>query len=833
MRVGSPEIGDREIAANHLRSWFRAFSLTQARRNNRPGSPSLSHIANIARSLRGLVRWKIELVLLPLLAFQLLCRAQDEHSGAQLPRVIDQVWTSQEGAPDNIIALAQTADGFLWLGGMTGLFRFDGVHFERFQPADGNHLQSNAVYSLFAPATGGLWVGYTFGGSSFIQNGHVQNYGGENAAQMGSTTGFAQDGSGPLWANTSTGMWQFDGTKWEHLGAAWKAPTHIFGEMWFDRHGVLWILDQPSREFYRAKTLICLKPGAKAFEVVDDQLSDRFTLDADGKVITAPGLPRPTSRRIEGIAEYPVLRRGDTQFLDRFGGLWLFQDSRLMPMRRTTAPAAFNHQQAEVKLPQVESFPSVVDAFKWLNDREGNLWISTTSALHKLSFSSLRLQPTGDVHIYYPTLAASDRGGVWIGSTTADNETLFCELSGGEPRRCLPLKTRAPVTAAYSARDGALWIANDDGIWRYEHNKLQSVDRPAGLKSGHYVQGFAENSQGGMWISFGRLGLYRYAAGVWTRNGGYSELPALTLTEYTDRSGFVWFGCINNDLGVLEGDHVRVFAAKDGMHVGNVTAITGRGSEIWIGGERGIQWVQDGHIHDVFAVNRGWLEGISGIVATSDGDLWLNGLSGITHISSREVAAAMADPAHKMTGQHYGEIEGAPGAANQVRPLETAVQSTDGRIWFSGSKGYRWIDPRTAVQIAAPPPVSITSLVADRKSYELGHALVLPAGTSDVRISFAGISLSDPAAIRFRYKLQETNDAWHESDTATPVTYQNLSPGTYHFSANSSDSTGAWTENIARQVFTILSSWYQTGYGHYSVDGRYTWSPRSQATHAY
>ncbi|MGD0894046.1 MAG: ATP-binding protein, partial [Terracidiphilus sp.] len=409
------------------------------------------------------------------------------------------------------------------------------------------------------------------------------------------------------------------------------------------------------------------------------------------------------------------------------------------------------------------------------------------------------------------TLFASDRGSVWIGSTTADNESLFCELSRDQSRKCLPLKSRVPVTAAYSARDGALWIANDDGIWRYTNNKLQSVDRPPELKSGHYVQAFAEDRQGGMWVSFGRLGLYRYAAGVWTRNGGHSELPALTLTEYTDSSGFVWFGCINNNLGVLEGDHVRVFAAKNGIHVGNITAITGRGSEVWVGGEKGIQWVQDGHIHDVFAVNRGWLEGISGIVATSDGDLWLNGLSGITHIPSREVAAAMADPAHKMTGQHYGEIEGAPGGANQVRPLETAVESTDGRIWFSGSKGYRWIDPRTAVQIAAPPPVSITSLVADRKSYELGRPLALPASTSEVRISFAGVSLSDPAAIRFRYKLQETDDAWHESETATPVTYQNLSPGTYHFSANSSDSSGAWSGNIATQVFTILPSWYQTG----------------------
>ena len=93
-------------------------------------------------------------------------------------QVMSQSWSVQQGAPQDIQAMAQTADGFLWLGGQGGLFRFDGTRFERFRPSSGDRLFSSDVYTLFAPPTGGLWVGYLYGGFSFVNNGRVTNYGG-------------------------------------------------------------------------------------------------------------------------------------------------------------------------------------------------------------------------------------------------------------------------------------------------------------------------------------------------------------------------------------------------------------------------------------------------------------------------------------------------------------------------------------------------------------------------------------------------------------------------------------------------------------------------------
>jgi ligand-binding sensor domain-containing protein len=110
-------------------------------------------------------------------------------------QVSHNIWTFKEGAPQGIVAMAQTTDGFLWLGSPSGLFRFDGARFERFRPPFGDQLLSTNISGLFAPASGGLWIGYLFGGFSFLNNGRVNNYGAD-AASSGTVRRFAQDRDG-------------------------------------------------------------------------------------------------------------------------------------------------------------------------------------------------------------------------------------------------------------------------------------------------------------------------------------------------------------------------------------------------------------------------------------------------------------------------------------------------------------------------------------------------------------------------------------------------------------------------------------------------------------
>jgi ligand-binding sensor domain-containing protein len=84
-------------------------------------------------------------------------------------------WRIQDGvfsgAPN---AIAQTTDGYLWIGTQNGLIRFDGVRFVPWVPLKGK-LLSSGIFALLAGTDGSLWIG-TSTNLAHLQNGNVTNY---------------------------------------------------------------------------------------------------------------------------------------------------------------------------------------------------------------------------------------------------------------------------------------------------------------------------------------------------------------------------------------------------------------------------------------------------------------------------------------------------------------------------------------------------------------------------------------------------------------------------------------------------------------------------------
>jgi signal transduction histidine kinase/streptogramin lyase len=410
-------------------------------------------------------------------------------------------------------------------------------------------------------------------------------------------------------------------------------------------------------------------------------------------------------------------------------------------------------------------------------------------------------------------VVADDNGAVWVSSgiTGTSNKADLYYVLGGKAERHLPQVTSS---FAYRAPDKTFWFSGEGCLWHLVGHDFVRVDLPPAIANQfNFLQTITEDPQGGIWVSFGRHGLYRLAGGVWTSYGGRDDLPktGAMMVAFTDDLGRVWFGYAKSQLAVLDGDRVRRFGPSDGLHVGNVTAIYERGSEIWIGGELGLEQFDHGRLHNIAAVDDELLRGISGIVKTPDGDLWLNGISGIFHIRKEEISQAVKDSAYRVRGEHFGRRDGLPGVANQLKPLPTAIEGTDGRLWFTLRNGVVWLDPAAYTQRQpVPPPITIQSISGDDKSYAPASRLFLPPHTSSVQVSYSAVSLSDPEAVRFRYMLRETDNDWHEVAVSSPVTYRNLPPGSYHFNVAASNTNGVWSDKIATAEFTILPAFYQT-----------------------
>ena len=611
------------------------------------------------------------------------------------------------------------------------------------------------------------------------------------------------------------GLWKFEGSRWQQVGADWNAPAGAVFQVAFDAQGTLWVLAGVD---FGAMDLFYLKAGTKQFRTAAKNLLVLgLTLNADQEVVTEPE-PGPwfsgsSAHSDVHLSAWPVLRKDAHQIVDRNNSVWVAPRSPAVVMRLSSKDplhnALANSSSGDSETWDFSPFP-----FAKLIDREGNIWFGEIKGLHRFWYSPLQkveLPKTAAENMSF-ALAPDDHGSIWMSVGGWYTSSVLLHTSGGTPERpAIQEEIRAPF--AHRAADGTFWFIGKDCLLHLVGRKVVRVALPPPLASqAPYLQAMTEDHRGGMWLSFLRYGLYRLADGTWTRYGGHEELPkAEVLAEFTDSLGRVWFGCIKNKLAVLDGDHVQSFGSADGLRLGNITAIYGRGPRIWIGGEFGLVEFDKGRFRTISAVDDEWLRGISGIVETSDGDLWLNGLSGIFHISKAEISESLKNTFYRVKGEHLGRRDGLPGVPTQLHPLPTAIEGTDGRLWFALQNGVVWLDPATySEHRVQPPAATIESVSADDKGYTPAASLSFPARTSSVQISYAAVSLSDPEAIRFRYKLQETGEDWHEVASASPVTYRNLPPGSYHFDVNASDTDGIWSNKVATADFTILPAFYQT-----------------------
>jgi signal transduction histidine kinase len=189
----------------------------------------------------------------------------------------------------------------------------------------------------------------------------------------------------------------------------------------------------------------------------------------------------------------------------------------------------------------------------------------------------------------------------------------------------------------------------------------------------------------------------------------------------------------------------------------------------------------------------------------------LNGTSGIVHIVAEEVERVLRDPTYRVDCRTFDYLDGIIGTAVQLRPLPSAIEATDGRIWFSTTAGIVSIDATRLVRNTLPPPLTIWSLTSGQTRYpNLGAELRLPVHTTNLRIEYSAGSLTVPERVRFRYKLEGSDRDWQDVGTRRDADYTNLGPGHYKFTVIASNNDGIWNNTGASIDFTIPPAIYQT-----------------------
>ena len=716
-------------------------------------------------------------------------------------------WSVADGAPGAIYAITQTTDGTLWLGGPSGLSRFDGIRFVRYDGFEGRPFESTDIKTIAASTDGGLWIGYVIGGVSLLKDGVITNYREHEGLPRGTVHNIVTDQTGVTYAATTQGLYRFRLNKWEPVLIYETDPTAFVASAIIDRLGGLWVVTLNS-------VLVRTVGSTKFIEVAKRNnprhISDKsLASGVDGQMWVLNlnrlgAIARLHSPTDSPSGTIPEIAFADTSvnpgmLVDREGDLWIGG----LGVHRLRAGALKGDLKDSGRT--MESFTptdgltgAAVNCF--FEDREGNIWAGTYSGLDRFSRSKV-------VRVNHPNTfgasVAGDSGTVWVSTVGPSDSYPILEIVKGTVVREYP---GPHFTSAYRSPDGSIWFGGRTGISRFENGRLTTIPLP---EKGE-VQAMAQDDRNAMWVSISQKGLYRLKNGEWAANGNLSTLPdGIPLVEAADTAGSLWLGYTWNRLARVEASSVKLFGSADGLDVGNITALAGRSHTLWVGGDRGLARFNGTHFNSVSSSHSSFT-GISGIVELKNGDLWLNSNTGIIHIAKTEIERTALDPSYQVRSDVFNYLDGLRGYARQLRPTPTALEDSDGHLWFATQLGLVSIDPATTVLNTLPPPVTIWSLGSHEVRYSALQPIQLPIHARNVRIEYTAASLTVPERVRFRYKLQGVDQDWQEAEDRREAVYTSLGPGEYIFHVIAANNDGVWNTTGASLHFSIAAAFYQT-----------------------
>jgi len=707
-------------------------------------------------------------------------------------------WTIRDGFfSSRVLSIAQTPDGYVWLGTESGLFRFDGVRSVRWQPRGPTRLPHETIGELLVTPDGRLWIG-TLGGLASLKDGRLTTYP-ELAGEVIGTLG--QDSLGTVWAGTIT----IPSARLCAIRSAVQCAVHerlgngVFsvledrGSLWVGAATGLWrwAPGDPTR---------VATPASSVSDVV--RVNNGPLLIAMGDGIMQLAGEKLETYRIAGIDRPFGVRR---LLLDRDGGLWI---------------GTFREGLIHVDQGRVDRFTTAdglsSDTVNALyEDREGNIWVGTSEGLDRfreLAVTTISRKQGLAADGGNSVLAARDRT-AWVATPDGVNRWSGGRTTIYRTRDGLPDNR---VGSVFEDRAGRVLVATLRGIAAFDGSRFSRLLRSDPTR---IVYNFVEDRAGGFWLSDQDQGLLRLVGeDVVTRIPwsalGHDDHATAMVADGTGRA--LWLGFYKGGVALVQDGAIRAsYSAADGFGGGRVAALTlDREGALWAATAGGLSRIKDNHIITLTAANGLPCDGVHWTIEDADRALWMLTPCGLTRITSAALAAWLADPNRAVATTVFNSADGVRAQSTPIGFNPAAARLSDGRLWFAADNGIGVVDPRRLPVNSLPPPVHIEQVIADRQTHDvpaIGSAgLRLPALTRDLRIDYTALSLVAPERVRFRYKLEGWDRDWQDVGNRRQAFYANLPPRTYRFRVIAANNSGVWNETGASLAVSMDPAYYQT-----------------------
>jgi signal transduction histidine kinase/ligand-binding sensor domain-containing protein len=736
------------------------------------------------------------------------------------------VWSAQEGIPVPVRAIAQTPDGYLWLGSEAGLFRFDGLHFLAWEPASGEHLLSDSVLSLYVARDGRLWIGYGSGGIGVLAGGRLQNFIAGHGVPGGEILSIVEDRDGSIWACGPYGFSKYANGVWHSVGMEMGYPAPAAQTLLVDRAGNLWVAtDQKdfglSRDPVRRNTILTLAHGAGRFAATGLGVGMVWSMSVapDGAVWmadTSGFAARRITGPTHGLAEITAVDRPTRLVFDSEHAVWI---GSVTSVQRLTTDFRRRREAPQDRIRRVDGLSGGF-VYSTFRDREGNLWFGTSGGLDEFSekkfvtFSAKEgLEPDQQTAV-----SSTADGSVWVIAYSLDKVWRLRE------RRLWTSEIRAPeragasdILSIFAEGQNDVWLGGNSELAMGRDGKFSRLQIPSVAK-GAYIEAVAKDRAGSLWIALrtkqGSEHVMRFRGGLWDELSATGKLPDYRCrVMYGDQMGRMWLGFENGEVAVSEGGAFRLFSTGDGLPAEIVLMITAdTKGHIWVGGFGGLSRFENGHFSTITKQNGLPGNSVSGLVEDEDGSFWIAGALGILRASGEELEKALASPSYRMQGTSFDASDGLRGLPQQREPFPTATRAADGWLWFVTTEGIAGINPHEIPRNLVPPPVVIGTVRSDDQDLVVSTGMQLHPNTRNLEFHFTALSYTDPAQVHFRYKLDGYDEGWRGPVSVREARYTNLPPGSYTFRVLACNNDGVWNEAGTFLDFSIAPAWYQSNW---------------------
>lgn len=676
------------------------------------------------------------------------------------------VWHVQDGLPEETVqAVAQAADGYLWIGTTGGLVRFDGSRFVTYSLSTNPGVSENSIFCLAAVKDGSLWFGTEGGGLVHLDHGDFHSYGPEQGLADSFVRSVIEDSTGRLWVGTDNGLFRMQNGRAVRVDTSQVTPSLAVHAIYEDREHRVWVGGSRLLMFSGGEAHAYPLQGAFSQNRVKSIVQ---TADGTVWVGTVSGLQRLRDGRFEAVPGIHATVRTLREAAD--GTLWIgtIGHGLFLLSHGTLASAAGRGL-----------LPSNT-VLSLATDNAHQMWVGTQDGLVRLSRTPVGVVPLpGGSDQDFETISWDPEGTVWVASSQVyairqQKASLysFKQIAG------------VPVRNVFRDREGGLWIGSDgSGAFRIGADGAGSVTHYSAPEtlSNNFVRGFLESRDGAMWIATDE-GVTRIAGGHvhnYRVHDGLVYFSTRALIE--DREGTIWIG---TDQGLstwsasrfVQNEATRKLAREKIWSI-----LEDRSGTIWFG-------TRD---HGIFRYRNGALEHFTreqGLTSNSVyqlledrfDQLWISSPDSISSIPLAALDAAQPGDGVQLPVTTYGMPYDASGAQMYGGRQPAGCVDRDGGLWFPSSKGALHIVPEPAPRLDAPAVV-LTEVTVDGRSMAAGALKSIRADTSRLEFSYSPLSLRAQGGAHFRYMLEPFDKQWTYAGSAREAAYTNLPAGRYTF----------------------------------------------------